>query len=200
MAKPTKVSRFFALMARLRYIQRWGLMRNTVPEDVQAHSAQVAMVAHGLALIAQQQLGRDVDANAVGMAALYHDAEEIFTGDIPTPVKKADPESEIVHQRIAQVARNSLLQQVPENLRASYEPLLQPDQEAYGSKLIKAADKVCAYLKCVEETKAGNGEFTQARQQIWQELQRLQAQLPELVLFLELYLEAFELSLDQLHS
>ena len=193
-------SRFFALIARLRYIQRWGLMRNTVIENVQEHSCQVAMVAHALALLGKHKFGRDVDVNLTGMIGLYHDAEEVFTGDIPTPVKNADGDSAAVHTRIAAVARAALLGYLPEERRADYSQLLNPDKASYEARLVKAADKICAYLKCIEETKTGNSEFEQAGNQIKSDLEKLAHDLPEVKDFLATYLGAFELSLDQLHS
>ena len=200
MAEQSGTSRFFALVARMRYIQRWGLMRNTVVENVQEHSCQVAMVAHALALLSKHKFGRDVDANLTSVIGLYHDAEEVFTGDIPTPVKNADGESAAVHSRIADVARAALLGYLPEDRREHYANLLNPDKASYESKLVKAADKICAYLKCVEETKAGNSEFEQAGAQIKHDLEKLARDLPEITDFLATYLGAFELSLDQLHS
>ena len=193
-------SNFFALLARLRYIQRWGLMRNTVAENVQDHSAQVAMVAHALALMAKHQFGKDLDANSIGMLALYHDADEVYTGDIPTPVKKADSQSAQVHERIGQVARDALLKQLPQRWQPHYSAVLNPDKDSYAYKLVKAADKICAYFKCIEETKAGNSEFAQASRQIEQDLDIMAAAMPEVAIFRQIYLEAFQLSLDELHA
>ena len=187
---------FFAFMSRMRYITRWGLMRNTFPENIQEHSHQVAVLAHGLALIRREILhleGPDPDHCAV--AALYHDASEILTGDLPTPIKYYNTEIRKAYKEVEQVAGNHLLDMLPSQLRDCYEHLiLEDDPEVLP--IVKAADKLSAYIKCIEEQKAGNREFDSAEAQIHQAL--VEINLPELNWFMDNCMEAFTVSLDQL--
>ena len=187
---------FYALMGRMRYITRWGLMRNTFSENIQEHSHQVAVLAHALALIRRDILhlpGPDPDKCAV--AALYHDATEILTGDLPTPIKYYNPEMKAAYKQVEKVAGNRLLDMLPQELRASYASLV---LEEYKDVLpvVKAADKLSAHIKCLEEQKAGNSEFLSAVTQTRQAMESLD--LPELNWFLENCLEPFTRNLDQL--
>ena len=187
---------FFALMGRMRYITRWGLMRNTFSENIQEHSHQVAILAHGLALIRRDILhlqGPDPDRCAV--AALYHDASEILTGDLPTPIKYYNPDIKGAYKEVERIAGNRLLDLLPPALRSSYEHLVLEDDEEVNP-IVKAADKLSAYIKCVEEQKAGNAEFDSAAAAILNALTELH--LPELDWFMENCMEAFTLNLDQL--
>ena len=187
---------FYALLGRMRYITRWGLMRNTFSENIQEHSHQVAVLAHALALIRRDILhlpGPDPDKCAV--AALYHDASEILTGDMPTPIKYYNPEIKDAYKQVERIAGERLLQMLPEQLRASYEHLVLEDDEAV-TPIVKAADKLSAYIKCVEEQKAGNTEFDSAADATMAALQKLN--LPELNWFIDNCLEPFRLNLDQL--
>ena len=187
---------FYALLSRMRYITRWGLMRNTFSENIQEHSHQVAVLAHALALIRRDILrlpGPDPDRCAV--AALYHDASEILTGDLPTPIKYYNPSIRHAYKQVEHVAGERLLEKLPPALRESYAPLvLEDDPEV--TPIVKAADKLSALIKCIEEQKAGNVEFDSAAQQTREALEALE--LPELNWFLEQCLPAFSLNLDQL--
>ena len=187
---------FYALMGRMRYITRWGLMRNTFSENIQEHSHQVAVLAHALALIRRDILhlpGPDPDKCAV--AALYHDATEILTGDLPTPIKYYNPEIKTAYKQVEKVAGNRLLDMLPRELRESYAPLvLEEDKDV--RPVVKAADKLSAHIKCLEEQKAGNSEFLSAVTQTRQAMESLD--LPELNWFLEKCLEPFTRNLDQL--
>lgn len=187
---------FYALMGRMRYITRWGLMRNTFSENIQEHSHQVAVLAHALALIRRDILhlpGPDPDKCAV--AALYHDATEILTGDLPTPIKYYNPEMKAAYKQVEKVAGNRLLDMLPQELRESYAPLvLEEDKDV--RPVVKAADKLSAHIKCLEEQKAGNSEFLSAVTQTRQAMEGLD--LPELNWFLENCLEPFTRNLDQL--
>ena len=188
-------SHFFAYISRMRFIQRWALMRNTASENVQEHSHQVAILAHALAVIRNEKFGGHVDPGAVAVAALYHDASEILTGDMPTPIKYDNPEIRDAYKKVEAVAERKLLAMLPEEFQAAYAPILSntdPDTE----QLVKAADKLSAYIKCVEELKAGNLEFREAAAQIRQAL--VGYDLPELRYFMETFLESFSLTLDQL--
>ena len=146
-------SHFFAYISRMRFIQRWALMRNTAPENVQEHSHQAAALAHALAVIRNEKFGGHVDAGAVAAAALYHDASEILTGDMPTPIKYDNPAIRGAYKDVEAVANRKLLTMLPEELRRAYAPLL-TEVPAETEELVKAADKLSAYIKCVEEMKA----------------------------------------------
>ena len=187
---------FYALMGRMRYITRWGLMRNTFSENIQEHSHQVAVLAHALALIRRDVLGLPgPDPDKCAVAALYHDASEILTGDLPTPIKYYNPDIKVAYKQVERIAGERLLDMLPPQLRSSYAPLVledDPDVEP----IVKAADKLSAYIKCVEEQKAGNTEFDSAAQTVMQAMR--EKDLPELNWFLENCLEAFALNLDQL--
>ena len=188
-------SHFFAYISRMRFIQRWALMRNTAPENVQEHSHQVAVLAHALALIRNEKFGGHVDPGLVAAAALYHDASEILTGDMPTPIKYDNPDIQTAYKQVEAVAEQKLLKMLPPDLRPAYEDVLTiPDPDIRA--LVKAADKLSAYLKCVEEGKAGNAEFKKAREQTWAALQ--DNPLPALRYFMEHFLPGFDLTLDEL--
>ena len=183
------------MIARMRYITRWGLMRNTDPENIQEHSHMVAVLAHALAVIQNEKFGGQVDPGAVAVAALYHDASEILTGDMPTPIKYDNPAIRSAYQDVEAVAERKLLQMLPPELQGVYEPILtEADPEI--RQVVKAADKLSAYIKCVEELKAGNGEFRQAAEQTLEALKGYE--LPELDYFMEHFLPAFGLTLDEL--
>ena len=187
---------FFPMIARMRYIARWGLMRNTQPENIQEHSHQVAVLAHALAVIQNQYFGGSVDPGRVAVAALYHDASEILTGDLPTPIKYYNPDIRDAYREVEQFSANKLLHMLPEALRPSFAPLLREGYDPGLRTLVKAADKLSAHIKCVEELKAGNAEFKQAAEQTLEALQGYG--LPELDYFLEHFLPAFGLTLDEL--
>ena len=188
-------SHFFAYISRMRFIQRWALMRNTAPENVQEHSHQVAVLAHALAVLRNEKFGGHVDPGAVAVAALYHDASEILTGDMPTPIKYDNPAIRTAYKDVEAVAEHKLLNMLPEELRGGYAPILtveDPEIEA----LVKAADKPAAYIKCVEELKAGNNEFREAAAQTRKALESYG--MPEVESFLETFMDSFSLTLDEL--
>ena len=188
-------SHFFAYLSRMRFIQRWALMRNTAPENVQEHSHQVAVLAHALAVIRNGKFGGQVDPGAVAVAALYHDASEILTGDMPTPIKYDNPAIQGAYRDVEKMAEKKLLGMLPQELREVYAPILTvPDEET--RRLVKAADKLSAHIKCLEELKAGNLEFRQAAEQTRQALESYD--LPEVRYFIDTFLESFSLSLDEL--
>ena len=186
---------FFPMIARMRYIDRWGLMRNTQVENIQEHSHMVAVLAHALAVIENKYFGGQIDPGAVAVAALYHDASEIITGDMPTPIKYDNPEIKAAYKAVESVAEQKLLSMLPDDLRGEYEDIITiPDPDVHA--LVKAADKLSAYLKCVEELKAGNLEFKKAKEQTYAAL--CQNPIPSLRYFMEHFLEGFELTLDEL--
>ena len=188
-------SSFFPMIARMRYINRWGLMRNTQPENIQEHSHMVAVLAHALAVIQNRYFGPQVDPGTVAVAALYHDAGEILTGDMPTPIKYDNPDIQRAYKAVEAVAEEKLLSMLPQDLRSDFEAAITiPDPQVRA--LVKAADKLSAYLKCVEELKAGNAEFKKARDQTYDAL--CQNPIPALGYFMEHFLEGFSLTLDEL--
>lgn len=189
---------FYALLGRMRYITRWGLMRNSFSENIQEHSHQVAVLAHALALIRREILKLDgPDPDRCAVAALYHDASEILTGDLPTPIKYDNPAIKDAYKQIERVAGNKLLDLLPPELRGSYEHfILEDDPEV--TPIVKAADKLSAHIKCIEEQKTGNTEFDSAASQTWQAM--VDMNLPELDWFLTNCLPAFTRNLDQLRS
>ena len=188
-------SHFFAYVSRMRFIQRWALMRNTAPENVQEHSHQVAVLAHALAVIRNEKFGGQVDPGAVAVAALYHDASEILTGDMPTPIKYDNPAIQGAYRDVEKMAEQKLLGMLPQELREVYAPILTvPDEET--RRLVKAADKLSAHIKCLEELKAGNLEFRQAAEQTRRALESYE--LPEVRYYIDIFLESFSLSLDEL--
>ena len=188
-------SHFFAYLSRMRFIQRWALMRNTAPENVQEHSHQVTVLAHALAVIRNEKFGGAVDPGQVAVAALYHDASEILTGDMPTPIKYDNPAIRKAYKDVEAVAEGKLLAMLPQELQGVYAPILTPtDPET--EQLVKAADKLSAYIKCVEELKAGNNEFREAAAQTRHALEGYS--LPEVAYFLETFMDSFALTLDEL--
>ena len=190
------VYEFYALLGRMRYITRWGLMRNTFSENIQEHSHQVAVLAHALALIRRDVLGLPgADPDKCAVAALYHDASETLTGDLPTPIKYYNPDIMDAYKKVELVAAQRLLDMLPPELRSSYEHLItEDDPEVLPT--VKAADKLSAYIKCVEEQKAGNTEFDTAEIQTRQALREMG--MPELDWFMDHCLEAFSWNIDQL--
>ena len=187
--------RFFALISRMRYIGRWGLMRNTFQENVQEHSHMVAVLAHGLAMIQRDILHQPANPDRCAAAALFHDASEILTGDLPTPIKYYNPDIRGAYKQVERIAGNRLLAMLPPQLRDSYEALVL-EEEAEVLPFVKAADKLSAHIKCLEEQKAGNTEFDSAARQTWEAMVAMDR--PELTWFLENCLGAFALNLDQL--
>ena len=187
--------RFYALLSRMRYITRWGLMRNTFSENIQEHSHMVAVLAHGLALIRKEIFGLPADPERCATAALFHDASEILTGDLPTPIKYFNPEIKAAYKQVEYVSGTKLLEMLPDELREHYAPLVyENDQEVLP--IVKAADKLSAHIKCLEELKAGNSEFDAAAKQTRKSLDDLN--MPELNWFLEHCLPPFSYSLDEL--
>ena len=186
---------FYALISRMRYITRWGLMRNSFSENVQEHSHMAAVLAHGLALIRRDILGLPgPDPDRCAAAGLYHDASEILTGDLPTPVKYFNPEIKKAYKQVERVSGDKLLSMLPEALQPSYEHLIQED-DPETLPIVKAADKISAMIKCVEECRQGNSEFVQARHATEASIRKMH--LPAADLFLDEFLPSYELSLDE---
>lgn len=188
-------SSFFAYIFRMRYIARWALMRNTRTENVEEHSYEVSVLAHALAVIGQEVFHKDVNPDRVAVTALFHDAPEIITGDLPTPIKYFNPAIKAAYDQVEAVAQDKLLGMLPPELAGAYEPLLRGEDEE-SRRYVKAADKLAAWLKCLEERKAGNSEFVQAQEETLRALQAME--MEEVTWFLEHVGESFGLTLDQL--
>ncbi len=187
---------FFAYISRMRYIGRWSLMRNALPENIQEHSHMVAVLARALGVFRRDVFGSPCDPNAAAAVALYHDASEILTGDLPTPIKYHSRRIREAYQKVENLACSKLLATLPGRLRPAYEDLLLGESAKELHDLVKAADKLSAYIKCVEERKAGNNEFLSAEAQTRKALE--ESPLPELQYFMEHFLPSFELNLDEL--
>nr|MDD6335847.1 5'-deoxynucleotidase [bacterium] len=190
------MSAFFAMMGRMKHIKRWGLMRNTQSENIQEHTAQCAAIAHALALLGNRRLGKAWDAQHIAVLALYHEAAEVITGDLATPIKYFDPEIKSAYKRIEGLAANHLLHLLPEDLQEDFAPLILPEPGSGEARLVKAADKLCAYLKCLEELKAGNSEFERAAASTRDAILALDC--PEAELFLDIFGPSFSLTLDEI--
>jgi len=189
---------FFSYMARMKHIKRWGLMRNTREENIQEHSLQTAMIAHALALIKNRLFGGSVDAARVLALGVYHEAGEVITGDLATPIKYFNPEIKTAYKQIERVAEEKLVGMLPDELKGDYESLiLRRDEETEHYAIVKAADKICAYLKCVEELSAGNSEFEKAKNAIEKTIHEMDR--PEVNYFMETFVPSFELTLDELN-
>ena len=187
---------FFAYLNRLKLIRRWGLMRNVIPENDMEHSMQVAAIAHGLAVLAKTRYERDVNPEQVLALALYHDAGEVITGDLPTPVKYKNPGIQGAYQQLEALACRQLLDMLPPDMQPEYRAYLMPEKDSYAWKLVKAADRICAYIKCVEEEQMGNREFDQAKAAIGKSIEKIP--LPEVQGFMAEFVPSFGLSLDEL--
>ena len=185
---------FFAYISRMRYIGRWSLMRNSLPENIQEHSHMAAVIAHALAVIRRDVFDVPCDPNEYAAAALYHDCSEILTGDLPTPIKYHSEEISSAYKQVEAIACRKLLSTLPKELRPSFEPLLKGEDRLHD--LVKAADKISAYIKCIEERKAGNNEFLSAEKQTRKMLE--ESRLPEVKYFMDNFIPAFELTLDEL--
>ena len=191
------MSHLFAYFSRMKFIQRWGLMRSTYPENVQEHSHRTALVAHSLALIRNRLYGGAVDPARVAVLALYHDSGEVLTGDLPSPIKYRSPEIRAAYREIEASAATTLLEMVPPALRDDYRSILvESAADADERAIVKAADKLCAWMKCLEETAAGNREFAKAEEALRSTVESIE--LPEVRYFVETFLPSFRLTLDEL--
>ena len=192
-----KDKQFYALIYRMKYIIRWSLMRNSTQENIQEHSHMTAVIAHALGVIGNRIYGKSYNPEHLATVALFHDATEILTGDMPTPIKYQNPDIIKAYNQVEAYAADKLLTMIPAPLREDYAPLLSPDSHASEEyRLVKAADKLSALIKCVEERKAGNTEFMSAERSTRASV--LAMDLPEAAYFMEHFMPAFELDLDEL--
>lgn len=188
---------FFAYLSRMKLINRWGLMRNTYTENIQEHSLQVAIIAHGLALIKNKKFAGNLNPERVLTLAVFHEASEVITGDLATPIKYFNPKIKKAYAEIEEVANEKLLNMLTVDMREDYQPLLfieEEDKEHW--KIVKAADKISAYIKCLEELKAGNQEFSKAEKAILDGI--INMDMPEVQYFMDHYIGSFSLTLDEL--
>lgn len=190
------MSHFYAFLSKMKYIRRWGIMRNTHDENIQEHSLQAAMLAHALAVIKNRFYNGNVDPLLTMGIAMYHEAGEIITGDLVTPIKYLNPEINRAYKDIEKLAVKKIFNMIPEELQKDYEPLFFNEQsEEY--QLVRAADKLCAYFKCVEELKSGNNEFSKAKVRIEEDLAKMNRK--EVEYFLKTFADSFSLTLDELN-
>lgn len=187
---------FFAMVSRMKYIDRWALMRNTENESLDSHSKEVAVIAHALAVIGNKRLGKSYNADRAAVMGLYHDAHEIITGDMPTPVKYQNDDILVAFKAVEESANRKLLAKLPEDLREEFSGLLDENSDKELMPLVKAADKISALIKCIEERKAGNTEFREAEAAARKRIR--EADIPEANIFTEEFLPAYEQTLDSL--
>ena len=192
---------FFALLSRMKYIERWALMRNARTETLSEHTLDVAMIAHALCVIGNVRFGKNLNADRAALIGLYHDASEIITGDMPTPVKYFNSDLRDAYKEVEHVAERRLLEQIPEDIRGAYAEIFEgtdTEEDKYMRRLVKAADKLSALIKCMEETGAGNGEFRTAQISTEKSVQKMAEELPEVKVFLEEFLPPYGSTLDEL--
>ena len=187
---------FFAYISRMKFIQRWGLMRNTMPENDMEHALEAAMIAHAIAVIGNVRYGRKYNAEYIMALAMYHDACEVITGALPTPVKHHNPAIQQEYGKLELIAAQRLLSMLPPDLKDYYTPLIAHDETAEAWKIVKAADRICAYIKCLEEKKSGNLEFESARKSVEKSLAKID--LPEAQDFIRQCVPGFALTLDEI--
>ena len=188
--------KFFAYLNRMKYIKRWSLMRSVSEENIMEHSQQVAIISHALALIAKENFNKDIDVNKTVLIAQYHEVGEVITGDLPTPIKYFNPEIKSAYKDLENKACERILNMLPESLKGKYQEYILPDTESEEYKLVKYADRIAAYIKCLEELKAGNSEFKKAKKSIEAELKASKRQ--EVAYYLKEFAPSFELTLDEL--
>lgn len=190
-------SSFFAMVSRMKYINRWALMRNSYPENLSEHSLEVGMIAHALALISNKKFGKNINAERAAVMGMYHDSTEIITGDMPTPIKYYNKATKDAYKDVEKQAAMELLSMLPEYMKDEYEKIFFPSpEEEYMKKLVKAADRISAYIKCIEEEKTGNKEFGSAKSAVYEKLTGMD--LPEVRVFLQDFIEGYKKTLDEL--
>lgn len=185
---------FFAMLSRMKHIDRWGLMRCTDKENLSEHSLEVAVIAHALCTLGNVRFSKNLDAERAAVVALFHDTGEIITGDMPTPIKYDNEKIRSAYKEIENSASEKLLSLLPSDIRPEYESIYFENDE-YINKIVKAADKMSALIKCIEELKAGNGEFKTAEREIRKKL--CEMKIPEVDIFMEEFLPSYALTLDE---
>ncbi len=189
---------FYAMMSRMKLIGRWSLMRNSRTENISEHSLEVSMLAHALAVISRERLSKSINVERAALLGIYHDATEIITGDLPTPIKYFNENIMGAYKAVEENAAEKLLHMLPEDMRESYKDIFFPEEkDSYIWKLVKAADKLSALIKCIEERKAGNSEFISAEKSTYNML--IEMDLEEVEIFMEEFLPSYEKTLDELN-
>ena len=191
------MNNFFGMLSRMKYINRWGLMRNNINENIAEHSLQVAIIAHGLAVIGNKRFVRNLNAEHIALMGIMHDTTEIITGDLPTPIKYYAPEIRDAYKKVENIAANQLLKELPEDMQEAYEDILIED-DSIEWKYVKAADKLSAYIKCIEEKNTGNTDFAKAEDTIRKALEDMQ--MEEIDVFIEEFLPAYVMTLDEINK
>lgn len=187
---------FFAILSRMKYINRWGLMRNTITENLSEHSLETAFIAHLLATIGNKRFGKNLNAERCALLAMYHDTTEILTGDLPTPVKYFNPEIKSAYDRVENTAIEQMLSYLPDDLKDEYKPLfIKQESDLELWKLVKCADKISALIKCIEEKNMGNNDFANAEKSTLNSIKTMN--IPEVEVFLEDFLPHYYLTLDE---
>lgn len=189
---------FFAYLGRMKYIKRWALMRSTVAENIKEHSFDVIMFAHALSLIENKIYGGKIDEYKVMCLATYHEAGEVITGDLPTPIKYFNSQINSAYKDLERLASQKLVDSLPKELKDSYAEFISPDESTVEHKIMKAADRISAYVKCVDEVKSGNSEFVKAKESIWKSINAIELKCVKY--FIENVLPSFEKTLDELET
>lgn len=195
------MSSFFALLSRMKYIDRWELMRNSRNENLSEHSLDVAVIAHALCVISNKRFGKKLDCEKAALIGIYHDSSEIITGDMPTPVKYYGEDIRTAYKNVEAIAESSLLRKLPDDLRPDFESIYRTDgseSDTYMRRLVKAADKISALIKCIEEENAGNHEFDRAKTSTEKSLKNMCEELPEVEVFMKEFLPSYGETLDDL--
>ena len=187
---------FFAYINRMKFIQRWGLMRNTMPENDMEHALQAAMIAHAIAVMGNVRYNRGYNAERIMALAMYHDASDVITGDLPTPIKHHNPAIKTEYSKLEDIAAQKLISMLPPDLREYYTPLIAHDESTEEWRIVKAADRICAYIKCLEERKSGNQEFESARKSVKKYLDQID--LDEVQDFMMECVPGFAMTLDEI--
>lgn len=188
---------FFAMLSRMKYVSRWGLMRNTIRESISDHTMDVVIIAHALTVIGNLYFGKELDENRAALLAAFHDAPEILTGDMPTPVKYYDPEVKNAYEKVEEAAKQKMLHSLPEKMQAHYRQIMnaEGEQDQLLHTYVKAADKISALIKCIEEEQMGNLDFAQAKDATFQIIQNLK--MPEVDFFMEHFMPGYYRTLDE---
>lgn len=190
------MNNFFGMLARMKYINRWGLMRNTIKENIAEHSLEVAFIAHSLAVIGNTYFGKNLDANRIAVLGMFHDATEIITGDLPTPIKYYAPEIRDSYKKVEHVAASQLVSELPKDMQSVYELILY-ENDNIEWKYVKAADKLSAYIKCIEESNMGNKDFSKAEISLKNAVEEMD--MEEIRFFMENFLDSYNRTLDEIN-
>lgn len=191
------MNNFFGMLARMKYINRWGLMRNTITENIAEHSLEVAIIAHSLAIIGNTYFGKKLDAEHIAVLAIMHDTTEIITGDLPTPIKYYAPEIRDSYKKVEEIAAEQLLAELPAEMQPAYEKILKEEKNE-DWKYVKAADKLSAYIKCIEEKNMGNTDFKKAEETLKKSVEEMK--MEEVDFFMEKFLPSYTMTLDEINK